>query len=476
MSMEEKGFFDGVMEDITSTVGTIAAIEASRDENGKIDVAKATGISMGLGLTSDHDIATMGAMLGAEDAFNDDADSSEDDLFDDFSTPIAPNPQYTTSNFHAERAMTEAEYKDKKASILAEKRLIIGTAIVGLALFTFLFLYLMCKYINSEGIFLSLLILVDALLYYAIFRTNQARYRELGALDNKYRQSKQKEKEKEKTAEQTRNELKNCAGTQDIPTIVSVISRKMKHFFDTADKESGITEPTFSPDIVFGLLNGLLYLSIKDCNLIAVEKAWLYDSAVSQMGTYSLDCNGNMLFLDGQTILDKILQNLVHEALTATVVAAAKFDSPDNIMDFTNPICALMILLGERFERDFGYKGFETSAIRIILDMTKKAIRRVIDERLLDSDEPSDTQSDPIKDSTETEATNETAEINMNSIMGKVNDLVSDKSFLSKKLTGHEFEITCDACGEKVNVVITEQLIGTCPLCGHENELNFYIK
>lgn len=57
--------------------------------------------------------------------------------------------------------------------------------------------------------------------------------------------------------------------------------------------------------------------------------------------------------------------------------------------------------------------------------------------------------------------------------MGKVNKLVSDNSFLSKKLVGREFEITCDACGKAVNIVVTEQLTGICPSCGHENELNF---
>ena len=60
--------------------------------------------------------------------------------------------------------------------------------------------------------------------------------------------------------------------------------------------------------------------------------------------------------------------------------------------------------------------------------------------------------------------------------MEKVSDLVSDKSFLAKKLAGREFEITCDACGKQVNIVVTERLTGICPLCGHENELSFSIQ
>ena len=83
MGKKEKGFFDGLVEDFVSTMEMKAAIEASRDKNGKIDVAKATGISMGLGHMSDSDIAMMGALLGAEGAFDDDDDTNFD-FFDDF--------------------------------------------------------------------------------------------------------------------------------------------------------------------------------------------------------------------------------------------------------------------------------------------------------------------------------------------------------------------------------------------------------
>lgn len=72
MGNNQKGFFDQMLEDFSRNARLKAIVEASRDENGKIDVAKATGISMGLGNTSSQDIAMLGAILGAEGAFDDD--------------------------------------------------------------------------------------------------------------------------------------------------------------------------------------------------------------------------------------------------------------------------------------------------------------------------------------------------------------------------------------------------------------------
>ncbi len=77
MKKKEKGFFDELIDDFAATAEMKAAIEASRDENGKIDVVKATAISMGLGHMSDNDIATMAGLLGAEGAFDD-----EDSIID----------------------------------------------------------------------------------------------------------------------------------------------------------------------------------------------------------------------------------------------------------------------------------------------------------------------------------------------------------------------------------------------------------
>lgn len=77
------GFFDDLAKDFCRHLEMKGAIEASRDEDGKIDVAKATGISMGLGNTSLDDMAVMGSMLGAEGAFDDDITT---DYIDDLSS------------------------------------------------------------------------------------------------------------------------------------------------------------------------------------------------------------------------------------------------------------------------------------------------------------------------------------------------------------------------------------------------------
>lgn len=67
------------------------------------------------------------------------------------------------------------------------------------------------------------------------------------------------------------------------------------------------------------------------------------------------------------------------------------------------------------------------------------------------------------------------SEINIESIMKKVDQKVSDKSFLAAKLTGRRYVITCYACNREVEITVTQELTGVCPLCGHENELTFSI-
>lgn len=57
------GFFDDFIEDFAKSYEMQRIIEFSKDENGKVDRAKATGIAMGLGHTSWDDMALFGAML-----------------------------------------------------------------------------------------------------------------------------------------------------------------------------------------------------------------------------------------------------------------------------------------------------------------------------------------------------------------------------------------------------------------------------
>ena len=476
MSKDEKGFFDGLVEDFASTMEMKAAIEASRDENGKIDVAKATGISMGLGHMSDNDIAMMGAMLGAEGAFDDD-DDTDFDSFDDFDDDVVPSasvPVYTAPNTQTAKPMTEWEYEGKKAGIIAEKKFILIMSVVALCVFTILFFYMMATYPDSAGVYLLLLAVVDASLAYGIHNTTQARERELTTLENQYRESKRVEEENKK-AELAHNELKNYAGTQDIATILNQIKRKMKTLFDNADKACGITEPSFDYDMVSGLLSSLLYFAVKGCDHVSAAKATLYDLTLIRTATKS-ECKGDMLFPVCKANLNVMMQKVIRETFTGLTVASYKSNNPGGAMDFTKTVCSLMILLGEELEKDTSCKRFGESGVSVTLKAAQEAAQRVIDERLLDPVEPSDAKPDQTNDPQETDVADGTDQINMDSIMEKVSDLVSDKSFLSKKLAGREFGITCDACGKAVNIVVTEQLTGVCPLCGHENKLNFSIK
>lgn len=63
-----EGFFEGLIKDIA--LG--AAVEASKDKKGKPDPYKAAGMAAGMGNFSFEDQMRLGAMLGAQGAFDDD--------------------------------------------------------------------------------------------------------------------------------------------------------------------------------------------------------------------------------------------------------------------------------------------------------------------------------------------------------------------------------------------------------------------
>ena len=65
-----EGFFEGLIKDIALA----AAVEASKDKKGKPDPYKAAGMAAGMGNFSFDDQMRLGAMLGAQGAFDDDKD------------------------------------------------------------------------------------------------------------------------------------------------------------------------------------------------------------------------------------------------------------------------------------------------------------------------------------------------------------------------------------------------------------------
>lgn len=78
---KKKGILDEFVEGVIKDIERAAIIESSRDKKtGKADPYKAAGIAAGLGYTSLDDMAQLGAMLGADGAF-DDTPSSEWKLY-----------------------------------------------------------------------------------------------------------------------------------------------------------------------------------------------------------------------------------------------------------------------------------------------------------------------------------------------------------------------------------------------------------
>ena len=65
---------EGFLEGLIKTAGMYAAVQASKNSKGKPDPYKAAGMAAGMGFTSLSDTAKIGAMLGAEGAFDDDDD------------------------------------------------------------------------------------------------------------------------------------------------------------------------------------------------------------------------------------------------------------------------------------------------------------------------------------------------------------------------------------------------------------------
>ena len=62
----------GFFEELAKNIALSAAVEVSKDKNGKPDPYKAAGMAMGMGNFSFEDQMRLGAMLGAQGAFDDD--------------------------------------------------------------------------------------------------------------------------------------------------------------------------------------------------------------------------------------------------------------------------------------------------------------------------------------------------------------------------------------------------------------------
>ena len=131
MAKKEPGLMDTLVEGFARSLALKGAVEASRDEYGKVDKWKATGIAMGLGRTSFEDVAQLGAILGAEGAFDDIPD--DPDVFlptgEDRSAPVTAPP----APAKAPRIVDEKSYELEKETILVTGRVFIwGSGVLAL--------------------------------------------------------------------------------------------------------------------------------------------------------------------------------------------------------------------------------------------------------------------------------------------------------------------------------------------------------
>lgn len=112
------GFFD----DLAKNAALWGAVQASKDENGKPDPYKATGMAFGMGNRSFSDIARLGAILGSEGAFDTNTDddylaaSGYDDTDNSWEDSCEGGDEYDIdiedydSKEEYEEALTEAKY------------------------------------------------------------------------------------------------------------------------------------------------------------------------------------------------------------------------------------------------------------------------------------------------------------------------------------------------------------------------------
>ena len=114
MSKDEKGFWDGVIDDMDRLSKIELAMNMSRDKNGKANPIKATGAAIGMDLSFD-DLALMDCLLAEEGALG-------GNPFSPASKPAAPPAAYTAPGVKAAPPADDGGYSARKAETVAEKK------------------------------------------------------------------------------------------------------------------------------------------------------------------------------------------------------------------------------------------------------------------------------------------------------------------------------------------------------------------
>lgn len=111
----------GFFADLAKNAALWGAVQASKDENGKPDPYKATGIAFDMGNCSFSEIVRLGAILGSEGAFDTNTDddysvaSGYDDTDNSWKDPCEDGDEYDVdiedydSDEEYEEALTEAK-------------------------------------------------------------------------------------------------------------------------------------------------------------------------------------------------------------------------------------------------------------------------------------------------------------------------------------------------------------------------------
>lgn len=366
MAKEEKGFFDGLVDDFCRDLELKAAIEASRDENGNVDKWAATGAAFGLGHTSDDDIAMLGAMLGAEGAFDPDKSKNSDLTYSSSLNSKSSNRSETTC------CMSETEYEQKKRDIVDSARASIGIiAVVAVVIFIAMLLGVAAESGVSSVVCIGFLIVA----LWGIWYFSNQKHTQLQRLEAQYAESRNVQAQVA-SVKDTYDSLKNYCGTNDLCDVLTLVYKKANRIMDTSDMVCGIRIPTYDRGVITALLNSILYFTIKECELSTNQKSALYDLAASRCGTNMKGgFTGDLLFLKYDREIDESMCSVLNEVLAMITVAASKSGISNAIIDYVKTICSWILLLDENLKKDISVKEFGEKGVHIVLSSAQIAAR-----------------------------------------------------------------------------------------------------
>lgn len=358
--MAEKGFFDNLVNDFCRDLELKGAIEASRDENGKIDVAKATGISMGLCHTSDDDIVMLGAMLGAEGAFDEDPEEDYEDAFEYLQTP----PQaYSLSSKNNKKKLfekiTEFDYIKQKKSMNFEHRVLSTAVIFSIIVLTIFMIRLTNNAPEYSLVYLIMYGIILASLIYAITDSIKSHKEDLNKLE--YRRT--CSVYAEKTAEEKEN-----------------IQAILKEVFDSYDDTYHPAEATHNPDYINIFILGICITAISDSESGKAKQAALFDACVEFTGI-DKGLTGNIVFLSGEDDCKTTLSKFVGSLFGAYIFAADALKKRPKYKVLISAVCKLLTTIGNALSLYYPQNSFTESAVKAAVKTYINEARKTINNK-----------------------------------------------------------------------------------------------